>query len=316
MKRKLPTVKSGLVIMLVLVICSACNNHNKIEKDFTKEYETLSGEYLVLGLVNDTDLTEHGVVYLNSITDNLNIQFANLTDSDTEYILKLFLNYVEIPFFMDGNYMDSYVFTAKSKESLIIPVSLDENISFENSHILTVAVLTYPGKYAYKSEVMSNSYGLVMSYELANKNGGRYLAEKTKAKEPMEYLRLEYQGLMLNMDFATEENVPVNFPPYQIKAKPNDTVNVAYRAGNYENAEDVIIIVLVEWEQKEINNENFLHIVNKTGFMSFGHIEFITPLEKGEYEITAFIVESPYDIKNSDNFHFHDKAHRFTLIVE
>ena len=83
---------------------------------------------LVLGVVNDTDLTEDGVVYLDSITDNLNIQFANLTEYDSEYILKLFLDYEEIEYFIDDEIKNGYVFQAKSDESLIIPVKLNSSM--------------------------------------------------------------------------------------------------------------------------------------------------------------------------------------------
>lgn len=134
--------------MTICVLFASCDySDNDKHLDFADEYREY-GNMLVLGVVNDTDLTEDGVVYLDSITDNLNIQFANLTEYDSEYILKLFLDYEEIEYFIDDEIKNGYVFQAKSDESLIIPVKLNSSIDFNNSHILTVAVLTGPNKHA------------------------------------------------------------------------------------------------------------------------------------------------------------------------
>lgn len=76
--------------MTICVLFASCDySDNDKHLDFADEYREY-GNMLVLGVVNDIDLTEDGVVYLDSITDNLNIQFANLTEYDSEYILKLF----------------------------------------------------------------------------------------------------------------------------------------------------------------------------------------------------------------------------------
>jgi hypothetical protein len=269
---------------------------------------------LVLGLVNDTDLTFDGVVFLENINDNLNIQFANLTEHNSEYLLKIFLDYNEIDFEHEGNYKSDYIFTANSGESLIIPISLSEDNSFDSSRILTVAIFTAPDKHAYEINLMSNQYGVVMSYELANKN--RTVITNTNATEPSEYLSLSFQGLMLNFDFSPENNMSVKFPPYSISTKENELIEIAYRAGKYENVSDIIIVVMVNWNQQKINGMPYLHLVNKPDFISFGSVSFIAPAETGKYDVVAFVVESPYSNKNADNFHFHDKAYRFTLIVE
>ena len=100
--------------MTICVLFASCDySDNDKHLDFADEYREY-GNMLVLGVVNDTDLTEDGVVYLDSITDNLNIQFANLTEYDSEYILKLFLDYEEIEYFIDDEIKNGYVFQAKS----------------------------------------------------------------------------------------------------------------------------------------------------------------------------------------------------------
>lgn len=309
--KKIASIILTVTMLLLLVSCDDTTNNN----DFADEYRNY-GNMLVLGLVNDTNLTENGVVYLNAISDNLNVQFANLTNNDSEFILKLFLDYKEIQFYIKDELVNSYIFQTKAGESFVFPVNVDSTIELNSSHILTVAVLTAPQKHAKTSDLMSNSYGVVLSYELAPKNGNRDMEINNICDEPMEYLELNYQGLMLNSDFEKEENTIVQFPSKDYIVYAGERVELAYRAGNYDNAEDLLIIVLVDWQQQLINEADYIYIRNSPGYISYGTLEFTAPLEAGEYEVTAFVVDQPFNLKDSDSFHTHDTAYRFTLTVQ
>lgn len=239
-----------------------------------------------------------------------------MTEYDSEYILKLFLDYEEIEYFIDDEIKNGYVFQAKSDESLIIPVKLNSSIDFNNSHILTVAVLTAPNKHAKKSDLMSNSYGMVLSYELAPRDGTRSISTNKICSDPTKYLELNYQGLMLNLDFDAANNATTQFPPQNIFAKAGETITLAYRAGNYENASELMVIVLIDWKQSQINDVNSLYIRNKPGYIGYGELNITTPLQAGEYEVTAFVVDSPFSLRDFNTFHTHDTAYRFTLTVQ
>ena len=305
----------ALTIILFCVIgLVGCEAESK--KDFAEPYAEYGGNMLVLGLENDTEPTENGVVYLNAINDNLNVQFANLTDNNSEYILKLFLDYKEVQFSFDGQKVSEYIFTANAGESIVFPINLSSDIPFETSHILTIAILTAPSKHAYEIDLMSNSYGVVLSYELSNRAFMRSFPSGKTAEDPLEYLSLSYQGIILNEDFDAENDTMVKFPAQSMKASPNEPVKLAYRVGNYETADDVAVVLLVDWKQQEINNKPYLYILNKAGYMSYGTLEFLAPSEPGEYEVTAFVVDDPFGLRTADNFHFHDTSYRFTLIVK
>jgi len=301
------------------VINLAKENGNDVQlHDWAKEYLEL-GSGLTLGLVNDHEPTENGVVYLNKITDNLNVQFANLTEIDREFILKIFYEYEEVAFKADNNniFQNSYTFTLNAMTSLIIPITLDENLKFDNSHFLTVAVLTSPNKYAVDLDMMSDSYGMSITYELVNRNETRQINEKPMPQEPIEFLKNPYQGLMLNVDFTAKDDTQVFFPPKQLKIKSGETVRLAYRAGNYENTDDVLFIVILNWQQQRINDDKpFIHILNKPEYLGYGVIEFTAPLEKGKYEITGFIDRHPFELRSASNFCGNETCYRFTLVVE
>lgn len=86
-------IKVCIIALLMVLLFSACNSEQgeNSNNGFAEQYKDYGGEMLVLGVVNDSEPTENGVVELDSLRDNLNIQFANLTENDSEYIIKVFL---------------------------------------------------------------------------------------------------------------------------------------------------------------------------------------------------------------------------------
>lgn len=274
------------------------------------------GSVIVLGVVNDSDPTISGLIHMDTVADNLHVQFANLTQKEHKYILKLFLDYQETDFYLNEQKYNGYVFSAAAGEELDLVVNLDMDISMEESHILTTAVLTAPDTHAKDLDFISNSYGIVMNYELAPAEGERRINSGQVCREPDAYLELEYQGIMLNQDYETEGNSVVYLPPSNITVQPNETVSLAYRAGNYEKADDILILLLLDWKQQQINGRPFEYVKNIPGLMSYGTLEFTAPSEPGFYEVTAFAAEQPYALRSRETFHTSDTSYRFTLTVE
>jgi hypothetical protein len=155
-----------------------------------------------------------------------------------------------------------------------------------------------------------------MDFEISQRNTKREIIPLTISHEPEKYLAVQYQGLMLNTDFDDVDNVPVNFPPKTFTVKAGETVKLAYRAGMYENTNNIAICVFLDFEQLRLNGETVLNIGNKEDKISFGTFEFTAPKEAGMYDIVAFVSPAPYKLRNADNAHLNDVARRFTLIVE
>lgn len=319
-------IKYALIITMCLfsVAFSSCSNGNKENDnggglhDFAKGYEDLGGG-LVLGLKNEHEESEYGVIFMDKISDTLNVQFANLTDRSSEFIMKIFYEYEEVSFKINGGdiLLNGYVFTAKSGESMIIPIILDDSLTFNNSHLLTVAVLTAPNVHAVDLDLMTHSYGMSITFELTNRNGTRQIDDKPTAQEPQAFLQIRFHGLMLNLDFEAKDDTQVFYPPLEIKAKSGETVKLAYRVRGYENTDDVLFIVLVDWQQQTLDGSKpFMHITNNPEYVSYGVIEITAPLEKGRYEITGFAVSNPFELRNAENAWSNDTCYRFTLIVE
>ena len=312
--RKYIALILSLTFVLALVGCDSKDNKNT--PNFAEEYKDYGGTGLVLGLVNGSDPTENGVVYVDAIDDVLTVQFANLTDSDSEYILKLFVDYEETPFYYQNERITQYVFDVTAGASVELPISLPSETVFKNSRMLTVAILTAPDKHACDIDLMSNSYGVVLSYELAQREQLRKIQLNSKPMDAELYQELSFQGVMLNTDFDTTDDSATQFPPKQLNAKAGEEVTLAYRVGNYEKTKELLVVVLVDWVQQEVNGAKYIHLVNNEGFVGYGTIRFIAPTIPGKYEIVAFAVDNPSLEKNYDTFHTHETAYRFTLVVE
>jgi hypothetical protein len=155
-----------------------------------------------------------------------------------------------------------------------------------------------------------------VDFEISQRNTEREIIPLTTSHEPEKYLAIQYQGLMLNTDFAGVDNIPVNFPPKTFTVKASETVKLAYRAGMYENTNNIVICVFLGFEQLRLDGEAVLNIGNKEDKISFGTFEFTAPKEAGMYDIVAFISSAPYELRNTYNAHINDIARRFTLIVE
>lgn len=280
--------------------------------DFTKG---LGGAYLILGVNSGLpDSGVNGMIYLENLTDDLYISFANLT-GNKNYILKLFLDYKENEFYINNELTDGYYFSADEGKSQIFKVRLNTENDMEMSHHLTAVIYTVPQVHFGDIGESTNHAGLILNYEISAPDSERKVEEICAPGKPDEWYELEYQGLVIGTQFETETDV-VRIPPTEISAKAGETVKMSYRAGKYRDSESVLFVMLLDWKQTKINGSDFVYIENDPAKIGYGTIEFTAPNEPGSYEIEAFIVTDPFDIMDPDKFHSSDQAYRMTLTVE
>lgn len=292
----------------------AAMGESKVEfGEFAEEYANFPAGY-TLQVENGTDLTTDGVVFLEKANDDLYVQFTNRSQMDSEFVLKLFLDYSEVDFFVEGVSYSEYEFQLDNGAGVQIPIQIDSQIDLQTSHMLTVGVFAAPNKYASDLDLMSNSYGMVATFEIVSPGGSRTCDVQTQFEEPAKFLKSQFGGVMLNEDFAAEDTDQVLYPPKEVTLSPGEKKSFAYRIGNYSG--EVLLIVLVDWKQIPLNGADYLAIENKPGYMGFGQVEITAPMEKGKYEVAAFAVEAPFEPRSVENFFSHDTAYRFTLSVQ
>lgn len=278
---------------------------------FTKN---LGGSYLILGV--DSGLPDSGVngmKHLAKLTDDIYISFGNLTQN-TNYILKLFLDYEETEFYINGELTDGYYFSMDEGDSQIFKVRLNTEKDLEWSRHLTAVVYTSPQVHFNEIEAVTNNAGIILNYEISAPDSERNVEEIVAPSKPDAWYELQYEGLVIGTQFETETDI-VRIPPKEISAKAGETVRMSYRAGHYPKAESALFILLLDWKQTKINGNDFVYIENDPTKIGYGIIEFTAPSEPGSYELEAFIITDPFELMVPESFRTADQTYRMTLVV-
>lgn len=284
--------------------------------DDNVEYiKQLDGAYIIMGVKSGLPVSGvNGVINLKEINDPLYLSFANLTGNKS-FALKIFLDYKETEFYVDGELYDSYIINAVNGETEIIKFSLKTDIDFDESHYLTTAVFTAPNVHFGEFGASDNNSSTVHNYEIAPLNGERAMQEPFEPQKPERFCDIQYQGLVVGTQFEKSPKV-VQIPPQNIYAKPGEKVKLSYFAGKYPDKENVLFLLLLDWKQLEIGGGDYIYLSNDPEKIGYGSFEFTAPEEPGSYEVAGFIVYNPFKILGPNDFHTLDEMYRWTLVVE
>lgn len=283
--------------------------------DDTEYIKQLGGAYIIMGVESRQPFSGvNGVINLKEITDPLYLSFTNLTGNKS-FGLKIFLDYKETEFYVDGELYDSYIIKAENGESDIIKFGLNTDISFDESHRLTVAVFTAPNVHFGEFGATDNHAGSIHNYEIAPLNGERAMQEPLEPQEPERLCDIQYEGLVVGTQFEKSPKV-VQIPPQNIYAKPGEKVKLSYFAGSYPDRENVLFMLLLDWKQLEIGGGDYIYLTNDPDKIGYGSFEFTAPEEPGSYEIVGFIARDPFEIQGIDENYSLDQMYRMTLVVE
>ncbi|MDR1638407.1 MAG: hypothetical protein LBT59_01820 [Clostridiales bacterium] len=270
--------------------------------------ENLALQVLTLGKPTIDDK-----IYLDNINDDLHIIISSKTTNDFNCKLKLMIDYVETDFIIDSKTLNSYVFPVKSSDALEIVVNLPDSLKFDHHRILTAIVI--PNSDIHVSDGYSDIIpALAKDFELIpSRSEEGSISVNSNPDYPVRFLDIQYQGLMLNSDL--ELSSTAHYPHRSLEAK-GESVKVGYYAGNYDNSDDMLILLLLNGESILIHDKPFIHLINEPGKIAYGVIEFKTPEVPGKYELTGFVTKSPYQTRNRENATYYDASIPFTIIVD
>lgn len=275
-----------------------------------------STDLIGINLLNGKSETLNGVVETDDPLQEFNIQLNTRLSKPMDFVLKIFVDYNECSFFVEDQEYTKYIFNSKQDDDFFIPFRFAENYWEDleySSHIVTIAIFPEPEKNISEYEVSACRF--CADFEIYNKNGEQKIIQKSNASNDDKFINVPYQGIMINQDFSLCDNTEVFFPKTEIFAHPGEEIELAFYAGNLENTDDAIIIVLMDWNQAPIDGQNFRHIKNKSGQITCGRFKLTAPKTPGSYDIISFICGSPYDLRSSHNFSLNDASTRFTLTV-
>jgi len=316
------TVILLLLISVVGLFYFKSNSENKTAPQ-PKAVEVAAEEYgFEMEIKNNNKTNIADTLLIDKLDDTLYLNFKN-NYIDGEFLFTLFYDYKQIDFKIgDLSYKGKYQFNLKKGEQISIPFKLPENIETdEYIHKLLASVVIAPNSHEKKLKLNSDFYGMVMDYEINYQQvkTGNSIARPNlnDITTDTQLIDLEFgSAIMLNQDFNKSTNM-AKYPPHVINTNKGNNIKLAYRAGTTYEAQQYLLMVLVDWKQAKINNELFQLIniedLNKVGF---GTLNLQVPKKTGEYEVVAFLIPNPFNQKNNDYYYDIASSTRFTLDVK
>lgn len=237
---------------------------------------------------------------------DFDVIFINNSGKKSSFSLMLYLNYDKVPF--------------RANDKIKIPISInDNNLVFKNNS-LVVSIVAGVDKHACDLKEVNNFFGTNVEYNLKVNENTKEIKDKiNNLDDKLEHININnnYTGIFVNQDFNNINDFYL--PDNKIYAKPGQDVNLAMRFGGYTGVDNYLIWLNIGYEQYLINNLNkYILIKNPESCLQYKKITFKAPIEKGKYELWAFLAKNPLNFQNNSQKLRHglDYSHRITLIVE
>lgn len=210
------------------------------------------------------------------------------------------------------------------KENYIIKDDYTINLNKKGEFDFDVIFINNSGKKSSFSLMLYLNYDKVpfraVEYNLKVNENTKEIKDKiNNLDDKLEHININnnYTGIFVNQDFNNINDFYL--PDNKIYAKPGQDVNLAMRFGGHTGVDNYLIWLNIGYEQYLINNLNkYILIKNPESCLQYKKITFKAPIEKGKYELWAFLAKNPLNFQNNSQKLRHglDYSHRITLIVE
>lgn len=261
----------------------------------------------------------NGRILMDTPQDILEVSFSNNL-RDEQFILKIFYDYEEIKFKpLDENKFDSsYIFELETGNTITLPFELNGDILKDNkSHKLTVGIYASPNEHTKIQKLMTNFFGMTLDYEIFYEDNGTISLKNQDSTISKTLDDVSFEGLVINNNIGNVDEVL--FPPYSIKVKKEERIELAYFANLTqsipEEVENYLILSMLDWKQIKMNGHSYLLLDKNSINPEYGTYYITAPDKAGLYEFVAFIIPNPENRKNEDNYFPIETAYKFTIEV-
>lgn len=243
-----------------------------------KRGEGIMPKAIELGKDNELDIV------IESVVENTDMR---------KMALQILVDYVQVPFVVDGKIYDTYYIEAEDNISLTKQIRLAADIDRNVDHKIVIMLLNDLQVHASDLEIPISATASASNQLLVC--GG----EKNKLIRPeQEYETVigQYEeaffGIFLTQNADGDKKV---IPHRIIHAKPGQTVKVYYHLGGFIDSSEILVFLNVGEKQAKINGKDFLLLQTQSQTqILFGEAEFTAPMEEGQYEVSAWAVNNPY----------------------
>jgi len=279
-----------------------------------------------------------GIFRITDESEPLVAHASNGLSQDMIVILKLFVNYQEVAFYVDG------VAEADTEFVFFLPALHEINIAFElaidlpagdYSYKLTSAFFYGPHLNASEYEDLMRGMRMATNYDFIYGEGSE-ITLTVPHQEAGAQIEWQLAGLGIinliedieHINFTTPNQDPelytIMVAPNPLQVRRGELVELAL-LGNpvvmsgegIPEVEDYVIMMMLDWQQIHPNGQPYLlFTANESGgrLVDYETFTFLAPEETGLFEFVSIMVPNPTQENSVDTF-WPLEVHRFTIEV-
>lgn len=260
----------------------------------------------------------------NSTSEELDLSFVNASD-DAEFLLKIFWNYEEVEFSVDGSDMStSYIFQSEYATDNKWSISFSDEIDLSSEGFigyLTPMIFIKPNLHQKEAEFYEhNYYGIITTHHVfSDDNFDQYNRYNVFNSEDFQSFN-DYSGEFYGLNVTNDSEILNNPSPF-VTAKKGEqiTLNFLLGDGTGEQIEEYLLFAVLGNEQAVINGKKALPVrlpINpemNEPTPQFGELLIEVPDEEGQYEFVAYAVSLEPEIRGLSLI---ENSFRITVDVE
>ena len=264
-----------------------------------------------------------GIFRLTDANNTLLARGENGSSEDMVVILKLFVNYEEVAFYVEGiaEADTEFVFLVPALHEVTIPLQLAIDLpEGDYSHKLTAAFFQSPHLNVSEDEGL-RFYGIqmAMNYDFVYGEGGDIILTVPHQEASAQIELPVFLAVSDFIDGVDQEMLYTPFPsPLQVRR--GELAELAF-LGNptarVPDVDDYVLIMMLDWHQIHPNRQPYLlFTANDSGgrLADYDTFTFLAPEETGLFEFVAIMIPNPTQESFVDIF-APLEMHRFTIEV-
>ena len=330
-KKKLLLIVITCTFLVGMAIYFSFNESQlSVPKDDIDTYEgirDLLGEDVYgygLGIYNPIHGRQENLVW-NSTNQELKLTLTNFS-SDVELLLKLFWNFEELSFSIDGSETSTaYIFNSRYAEDKEWSITIEEEIDLSGEGFLgylSPMVFVNPNIHQKNARFYEHkNYGMVgLTYVFASDDFNEFKPElvfPSESYQSFDEYAEEYYSLNIT---TTDQQELLNNPRPYLNVNRGEMVELNFLLGAaIEDVNEYVMFALLDNNQVKLNGEQNLPIrLNRDAesnriIQQTGALSFLAPDDPGTYEFIAYAVGLGSEMRGLGMV---DNSFRITIVVK
>lgn len=256
-----------------------------------------------------------GIIKLNSWSDEMQFKLES-SGINRQYVVMLFLDYEQIPFYVDNQKYEQYYIDVKENDySRTFSFHLAQEPSEGQIHKLTGIVAAYSDIHLAEQDSLDylDDYSIIPCYNLIIGNAQIYQPVFPSSEDPDCLFDSYSSSIVVN---SRTDKLGSYIPEKEIHVKKGESLTLQYDAGGYSENNNFLLFATAGFQQMDLNGQKYIYFSNLPNKkMAAGFLQMQTPDESGSYEVIVYMIPEPF-LNDGIPDKLADGSYRFTLVVE